>query len=305
MAGALTLNDFPGKKTLSAIYNALPGKGIVKAVVVTAGVGAVIVAGIAAGMAGIPALLAMGAAFLTLPLLLQVGILIGILVILTLVLAAVRTLWNFNWDIPDADIDKQIQQSFSQFYSSVGEFLGKSIGYAICGALPGSLIFCISPSVARVVMGDLAEEVRDELYEELAAMGNAVLQTVGRALVLQAFKSARKHIKKPGSPLHNAFKKALGEENFKKWGDSKDDNWVIANKVEERVEKISDPNLKNFTEEFIEGLLEGCEEGLRIVTTSLQSQIAAQILKNKQQGLNANEEVIVVETHAAADPTPT
>lgn len=302
MAGSLALADFPGKKTLTAIYNALPGKGLVKAVVVAVGVGAVIVAGITAGLVGIPALLAMGAAFLTLPLLLQVGILVGIAVILALVALAIRTLINFNFDVTDASIDQQVKSSFSQFYGSVGEFLGKSIGYAVCGALPGSLLFCVSPSVARVVFSDLSSEVRDELYEELAAMGNAVFATVGRAAALLAFKSARKWVKKPGSPFHNAIKNALGEERFQKWGDAKQENWSIAHQVEEQIEDIDDPNLQNFAEEAWEGFIEGCDEGLTLVNTSLQAQISAMILKNKKLGLNASEEVVVVETHAAAEP---
>ncbi len=302
MAGSLTLTDFPGKKTLSAIYAALPGKGIVKAIVVGVGIGAVIVAGITAGLVGIPALLAMGAAFLTLPLLLQVGILVGIAVILALVALAIRTLINFNFDVSDATIDAQIKSSFAQFYGSVGEFLGKSIGYAVCGALPGSLLFCVSPSVARVVFSDLSQEVRDELYEQLAAMGSAIFATVGRAFALMAFKSARKWIKKPGTLFHNAIKNALGEERFKEWGDAKEKNWSIAHQVEEQIEDIENPELQNFSEEAWQGLLEGCDEGLSIVNTSLQSQISAMILKNKRLGLNADEEVVLIETNAAPDP---
>jgi hypothetical protein len=302
VAGSLTLTDFPGKKTLSAIYAALPGKGIVKAIVVGVGIGAVIVAGITAGLVGIPALLAMGAAFLTLPLLLQVGILVGIAVILALVALAIRTLINFNFDVSDATIDAQIKSSFAQFYGSVGEFLGKSIGYAVCGALPGSLLFCVSPSVARVVFSDLSQEVRDELYEQLAAMGSAIFATVGRAFALMAFKSARKWIKKPGTLFHNAIKNALGEERFKEWGDAKEKNWSIAHQVEEQIEDIENPELQNFSEEAWQGLLEGCDEGLSIVNTSLQSQISAMILKNKRLGLNADEEVVLIETNAAPDP---
>lgn len=290
MALSLNIREFPGYQMMKNIYDALPGSGIVKKIVVGLVIGGLVAAVAGAGIAFFIG----GAAFLlSLPLLVQLGVIVSLVAILSLVIIAVQTIWNFDWAQSDAEIEEKIKASFDQYYGRVGEFAGKLTGYLVCGALPGVLSFCFNKSVAAAIFANLTEEAKDELLGDLAAIARSVLATLVNALMLKGFKSARKWIKRPGTPLHNYIKEKMGAKNFEKWGNEKFDKpFTIAGKVEERIEKIKDPKLRSFTEEFLEGLSEGCIEAGYIVANTIDSHMAAQTLINQRMGLSPDEEVV-------------
>lgn len=294
MALTIKKENLPGYKTAKAIYNALPGKGIVKAVVVGVSVAALVVAGIAAAVYGIPLLIGAVTTFLAAGLLTQIGILISVAIIFTLILGAIRYVYNFNWMIGDNEIEKQIEESFKKFYERVGEVVGRTVGFVLCGALPGSLVFAFNPVLAKVIFAELADDVVADIYQDLASIATNVFATLANAMLLKGFKSARRWIKRPGTPMHDAIKSALGKKRFDAWGKDGQPSLTFASQVEEGVENIKDERLRNFTEGFIEGITDGCVDSAYTVVTTVDSYMAAQRLMNKSAGLNNDEELIEI-----------
>ncbi len=301
MAFTLAVTDLPGYNLAKKIYDAFPGRGKLKKIVVGAlAVGAVV----GLGAAGIIGIIAIGSWLLTLPALLAIGVIISFVALFTFAIAAIRYVMNFNFAISDQEIENQIKESFNAYYGMLGETAGKALGYLVCGALPGSLMFAFNPTVAAVVFSQLGSEAQDEILGDLAALSMSVLGTIGNALALKGFKSVRKWIKRPGTPLHDMIKEKMGKERFEEWGKKSGKNWTINGKIEESVEAIKDPRLRNFTEEFLEGFSEGCITGGMIMATNLDSHMAAQrIMSQRNLGLDPDEELVRITVNARNRPT--
>lgn len=297
MAFTLALKELPGYQLAKNLYDALPGSGKLKKIIVGS---LAVVAATGLVVVGVIAIASFGAWLLALPALAALGVIVSMVALFMGAVAAIRYVMNFNFAISDAEIENQIKESFNQYYGMIGETAGKAMGYLVCGALPGSLMFAFNPTVAAVIFSQLGDEAKDEILGDLAAMSMSVLGTIGNALTLKGFKSARKWAKRPDSPLYDILKKKMGEKNFQEWGNKSGKNWTINGKIEERVENIKDPRLRNFTEEFLEGFSEGCVTGGMIFATNLDSHMAAQRLMNRNVGLDADEELVRITTNARA-----
>lgn len=296
MAFTLAINDLPGYNIAKKVYDSFPGRGIVKKVIVGALALGAAVGLVAVGVIGI---IAVGSWLLALPALLALGVIVSFVALFTFAIAAIRYVMNFNFEISDQEIEAQIKESFNQYYGMLGETAGKALGYLVCGALPGSLMFAFNPTVAAVVFSQLGDEAQDEILGDLAALSMSVLGTIGNALALKGFKSARKWIKRPGTPIHEMIKKKMGKKRFEEWGKTSGKNWTINGKIEESVEAIKDPRLRNFTEEFLEGLSEGCVTSGMIMATNLDSHMAAQRIMNQRNfGLDPDEELVRITVNA-------
>lgn len=311
MGFSLALKDLPGYKTFQGVKNWIVGKlpsgipiGIRKNWANTLIVGGVLgIAGLA--VAGIAGILLLGGWVLSLPALAGLGIILTFSALFVAVVGGINYLVNFNWQITDADIEKKIKESFNQFYGLVGEATGNAVGYLVCGALPGTLMFAFNPAVAAVVLRNVGEEGKQEFYSRVAMLAHTVFGAFAHAMFLKSFKSARKWIKRPGTPLHDLFKKMLGEKQLKEWGEKQNANFTITEYTEKQVKAIKDPNMRNFTEQFLEGLSEGCIEAGFIVANTLDSHMAAQRLMKKGAGLDTDEDLIKVTLNAKAKPANT
>ena len=258
-----------------------------------------IAVGIVAGAACIffvaPALLAAGAAFLSAGLLTQIGVLITLSMLFTFVIGTIQILYNFNWQETDEDLDKEIKASYEGLAGLTGALLGKSLGYLVCGALPGATAFAFNKGVAAAIFEELSEEGKEEVLGHLSALANATFRAFATAQIKKQFKSARRYLKKkPNHPLSKILRQKMGEKGFKEWGSKSGQSFTLANAVEERVENIKDPRLRNFTEQFLEEFSEGCVEAGYIVVNTIESQMAAQrIMSKRQAGIDPNENVVV------------
>ena len=124
MALTLSLKELPGYKTAKAIYDSFPGQGKLKKIIVGVLAVGAIAAAVAAGGAGIFALITFGSWLLAAPLLVQLGVLVGLTALFAFGIRAIQYIWNFNWAISDTEIEAQIKQSFEGFYGLFGEFVG-------------------------------------------------------------------------------------------------------------------------------------------------------------------------------------
>lgn len=292
MGLSLSIREFPGYQMMKSIYDSLPGQGIVKKVVV-----GLVIGGLIAGVvgAGIAVFIGASAFILTLPLLVQLGVILSIAAVFSLVVVAVQTIYNFDFAVTDKEIDEKIKKAFDQYYERVGEVAGRMTGYLVCGALPGAISFMFNKTMAASIFENLADEAKDEIIADIASISRSVMQQMVQMQMLKGFKSARKWIKRPGTPLHDMIKKKMGSKNFEKWGKEKFDKpFTIAGKVEERVENIQDERTREFTKGFLEGLSEGCIEAGYIVASTMDAHIAAQAMVAKRMGLSKTDSIVKI-----------
>ncbi|AFZ22371.1 hypothetical protein [Allocoleopsis franciscana] len=260
------------------------------------------IAGVAAIFFLAPLFAAGVGAFLSAGLLVQIGVLLTLSVLFGAVMGIVRVLWNFNWAEDDKSLDAEIKAAYDSLYGLAGGFLGKSLGFLVCGAIPGAVAFSFNKGMAAAIFEDLNEEAQEELLNSLAALANATFRSFITAQMKKQFKSARRYLKKrPNHPISKILREKMGEDNFKKWGQTEGQTWSLSNQVEERVEKIKDPRLRNFTEEFLEEFADTCSDQLYNTVNTVESFLAAQeMIRRRSSGLDADESLVTVSISTAS-----
>lgn len=241
-----------------------------------------------------PFIIAGGALFLSAGLLIQVGVLLTLSGLFMFVITTLQVLYNFNWLVSDAEIDAQIKAGFDSLYGLLGATTGRAMATLVCGALPGVASLAINRGVAAAVFDAVADDAKDELVGQIASLANATFRAFMTAQIKKQFKSARRYLKKkPNHPISKILREKMGEKGFYEWGKKSGQSFTLANHVEERVEKIKDPRLRNFTEEFLEEFSEGCIEIGYVVTNTIESTLAAQaLMQRRQQGIDPDEAVV-------------
>ena len=285
-SAAQKLKKAAGKVTTWIKKNPLKALGI--AVGVVAGVAAIFFLG--------PLLVAGVGAFLSAGLLTQIGVLLTLSVLFAGVMGAIRIIYNFNWAEDDKSLDAEIKAAYDGLYGLAGSFLGKSLGFLVCGAIPGAVAFSFNKGVAAAVFENLAEEAQEELLSSLSALANATFRSFVQAQLKKQFKSARRYLKKkPNHPLSKILREKMGEKNFREWGEKEGQTFSLSGAVEERVEAIKDPRLRNFTEEFLEEFADTCSDQLYNTVNTIESTLAAQrMMSRRGAGLDPDESLVTV-----------
>jgi hypothetical protein len=302
MALTIAKQDLPGYKTAQAIYKVLPGGGAVKKLVIGATAGALALGAIAAGGVGIAALIGATGGSLLGSTLLAAGIIAALPFVFRFIANTARTLYSFNWNMSDDEIKNSLNSSISGLYSQLGEAAGTAVGWITCGILPGVVTFAFNPGLAKLVMADMTAEAQEEIWGSIAACQNSAIALLGRALMLNGYKSARRWLKRPDSPFYGFLKKHFGE-SFTKWGDSGQPAFTFSSQVEERIEQIPDENWRNFTEEFVESLMDSCTEALENLGDSMKTHMSAYAMMRRQECLAAQSASITVEVDFSRDDT--
>jgi hypothetical protein len=57
--------------------------------------------------------------------------------------------------------------------------------------------------------------------------------------------------------LSKILREKMNEKRFWEWGEKPDQNFTLSSAIENRIEKIKDPRLNFFTEEFLEEFAAG------------------------------------------------
>lgn len=292
MALVVKKDDLPGFKTLKSIYDALPGGGTVKKVIVGVTVGVLIVAGIAAGAVGIAALVGLVGGSLLGSTLLTAGVIAALPFVFNLIGSSIQKLYTFNWNVSDTEIDQALKSSLDSLYGQLGAAAGSAVGWLVCGILPSTVTFAFNPGVARMVMSEMTEEARDEVWGQIAACQSSAVAMLGNALMLQGFKSARRWLKRPGTPIYKYLKEHFGDK-FDNWGKDNQPNYSFSSAVEDKIEQIPDPNWRNFTEEFVEELLDSCTEALQNTGNSMRQAMAAYAAVRRQEAQAQSAQMVV------------
>lgn len=303
MALVVDKNQLPGYRTFKQIYDLIPGGGTIKKIIVGATIGVIIVGAIAAGAVGIAALVsAVGGSILG-STLLTAGIIAALPFVFNAIANVVRTLYTFNWNMTDSEIDGTLKSSLASLYGMLGEAAGTAVGWLICGILPATVTFAFNPVIAKEIMKDMAEEAQEEVWGALASCQQSAVALLGRAVLLKGFKSARRWLKKPGTPQYEYLKKTLGE-NFTKWGEEGSKSFSFSQYVEDRIEEIPDENWRNFTEEFVDSLLDSCSEALQNLGNSMRTQMSAYYMMRRREATTPPEQMVVQLDFSRDDDEP-
>lgn len=190
---------------------------------------------------------------------------------------------NFNLNISDEELDKQLVARLNAFYGLLGGVVGSATGYLVCGAIPGSVAFAFNPGVAAAAMKELDEEAREEVLQQVNVIARTAFQTLINAELSNKFKSVRRFLRlNPSNPFAKAMRKILGDENFKKWGESNRPAFTISQDIiQKRIDSIKDQRLKDFLENALENFSDSCIESGFILANNFDSQLAAYSLMNR------------------------
>lgn len=201
-------------------------------------------------------------------------------------------LYSFNWNMSDKEIEDQLKNSIQTLYGQVGEVTGQAIGWLVCGILPATVTFAFNPGIAAIVMENLAEEAKEEIWGSLAACQQSAVAMLGNALILHGFKSARRWLKRPNTPMYQLLKQHFGSK-FEQWGKDNQPSWSMSQQVENDIENIKDPNWRNFAEEFVDGFIDGCSEAIQTYKNEMGQAMAAYAAVRRQEQKAQSKQMVV------------
>jgi hypothetical protein len=122
---------------------------------------------------------------------------------------------NFNINASDEELLKQIESKINSFYGLFGAAVGSSLGYLMCGALPGTVAFAFNPAVGALIMRDLDDDARSEIYAQAGSIGRLSFQTLVNAELSRQFMNARRYLKRDQNhPVSKMLKKIMGKKTF-------------------------------------------------------------------------------------------
>ena len=188
----------------------------------------------------------------------------------------IGTLLRFDWNKADSQIDKEIENQFINLAGAAGGFVGYTVAtFTVLGSVVA--IPRIGWVVAKAVTVGNGDET-GELLEEVLSEGQAFITRTWRVAVnvagLALFKSIRGSIRW----LAQKFPWLPGANKLAQWGVEGSKPFVIYNKLEEAIEKISDENsptalkmLERFVEEGLEEFVEGATEAAYILDAQLDT----------------------------------
>lgn len=178
--------------------------------------------------------------------------------------------YNFNFQVTDKELEAQIKALIDGMYGEAGDFLGRSIAQLIVGG------FTTPPKVQINVRGLalcwlLNEDIRDELLQNVSQFAYQGIYVARQIAFKFAFMRGRQAIKTLWKQAPDNYKGLLKkicpdvDKQIENWGKEGNKPWSLATHIEEKVEKIEDKRLQDFTENFLESFWDGFRESLEYV----------------------------------------
>ena len=175
------------------------------------------------------------------------------------VVRTTQAISTFDWNASDREIQEMINARNNALAGTWGSTLGSGTGWiAGIGIGYGLTVLCPvigSAQLAKVVAGEASLEALEEVG---ASAINAVRQTastLGSNALLSGYRRFRKFlgINPPDSAP----------------------SWTIAGQIENKIESIKNPAIRNFVEEFVDEFFDSFIESGYIFAYELDSQLAA------------------------------
>jgi len=191
--------------------------------------------------------------------------------VVSTLIGGVNFIDNFDWQISDKEIAEDRRMAIIQGAARLGGAFGSTLGWLLCGQIGQAITFKVDPAMASAIR----QEVSEEAYEEITQIWKQTALGIFDLATEQSFYfmygNARKAIK--NSKL---AQKLIGKERLDRWGAEDARPFSFAQWRREQIEKIPNPAVREFVEEFGEELWDSCQEAFMVVASSIDSHMALQ-----------------------------
>lgn len=160
----------------------------------------------------------------------------------------------FDWNSTDAEIKQEIDQANQQIVQQFGQLVGSGTVWLASIAVSGALTVKFPVLAGRVALA-LAEEGGQDLRGQLTGFLSTTTQNVIRSTLLGSYLYLRK------------LTKGKQTQNKKPW--------ILADKIEAKIQSIPNKTLRNFTQGFLDGALDSVLEVGYVVSFTLDDHYAA------------------------------
>jgi hypothetical protein len=160
--------------------------------------------------------------------------------IVSWVVTSAIQLYYFDWNQSDAAIAAQIQANNLAILRSAGALVGTTTGWLVCTAVMSAVEFKF-PVLRGKVVTELAAEGKDEVFSAFRSFLSQTGESLKQNLLLWGYSGVRKLLNPKG--------------NYNKEGAKP---WILADKIDEKIDKIGNEYLKN----FLQGFKEAAEDSL-------------------------------------------
>ena len=200
-----------------------------------------------------------------------------------LIVSTSAFIYNFNWNATDAELNAQVNALQQILYGQLGATLGNAVGYLVCGVVPSAGMMVFNEALGLYLLKEVGEEAFEEFAANLAVLIRLSINVAARHFLISAFKNVRRAVKTylrdPDSPQSTLIRNLFGggiDEAIRGWGAEGAKPWSFRIGVENAIDRIENPALREFTEEFIEEALDGCVEAGYIIAQGLDSWVLQQ-----------------------------
>ncbi len=181
-----------------------------------------------------------------------------------------EALWNFNFQYTDKELLSQIESMIEGLYGNAGDFMGKSLAQLIVGGT-------LTPPKVQINIRGLAlcwlinPDIRSDMLQNVSMFAQQGITVVKQVLIRFALLKGRHALKEYWKNAPATVKKAVSgvwkdaDKVITTWGDEGNKPWSMSSHVDEKVEKIEDKKLKNFTENFLESFWDGFRDSVEYV----------------------------------------
>ena len=187
-----------------------------------------------------------------------------------------QTLSTFDWNKTDEELRARYKDMQLQTSSMLGGLVGRGIGSTLAVGMGGAAGLVVpkisSGALAKRLMEAASEEARDEIIGEVgAAMSN--FKTMGLTIgAIELYINFRNFLKKVPRPILNQI---YGEQTadfiVNTWGTKEAQPLILQEELEERIESITNPNIRAFVEEAVEEFFESIIETGYVIASELDS----------------------------------
>ena len=195
----------------------------------------------------------------------------GVSTVVQTLLSGVNFIWNFDWNISDKEIAEDRRQAIIQGAAIMGGAMGQTFGWILCGQIGQSAVMKIDPAMASAIREEVNEEAYDEILNIWKSTAAQIFDLANEQAFYFAYSNLRRTIK--NSKL---AQKLVGAERLKAWVEEDSKPFSFASWQQGQIEKIPNPAVKEFVEEFGEELWDSCQEAFLVVASSIDSQMALQ-----------------------------
>jgi len=169
-----------------------------------------------------------------------------------------NTLYNIDWAKSDKAVLAELEGAYLGFIGNLGESTGRMLAGLLLGGGKKNpkLTISVTATAALIITARQdGSDIEEELIEELSNLANVFMRyaatLAGKLGYLELRKYARQNLR--------TGVKAI-DDKIKNWGLQEGQTWSIAQKVDNKIEKITETDaalgtfLENFVESFGDGL---------------------------------------------------